>query len=69
MFAVAAGVAAYAGYRWLQRQLERLDEGRRDATGATRADRGAGDPKDLGALEWDEETGAYRPRRHGGERH
>lgn len=63
MIVVAAGFAAYAGYRWFQKQVERSDA----TTQAARADRqreaGAGAPKDLGALEWDEASGAYRPKR------
>jgi len=65
MIVVAAGVAAYAGYRWFQRQVARADEATREATAELRrqAEARAGEPKDLGALEWDEAAGAYRPKR------
>ncbi|MBX9925735.1 MAG: hypothetical protein K2Y05_05205 [Hyphomicrobiaceae bacterium] len=68
MIVVAAGVAAYAGYRWFQKQLDRSEGAMRHAEGELRraAEAKAGQPgaaaKDLGALEWDESSGAYRPK-------
>ena len=64
LFAVAVGVAAYAGFRWAERQLGRAEDAAAEA--ANEAERAAGmAPKDLGALEWDESAGAYRPKRNG----
>ncbi|MCL4766877.1 MAG: hypothetical protein KJZ80_11625 [Hyphomicrobiaceae bacterium] len=61
---VLAGAGLYAGYRWLSREIRRAvaaagpqDEPRGGAANV----RGA--PRDLGALEWDEKLGAYRPSR------
>ena len=61
-----AGAGLYAGYRWIARQIsgaaqaaERAAEDlRRRAREAT-----SGVPKDLGALEWDENAGVYKPKR------
>ncbi|MDZ4842421.1 MAG: hypothetical protein SH859_09810 [Hyphomicrobium aestuarii] len=60
---VAAGVAAYAGYRWLAKQIASPD----DAAARVGAKAAAGaasvlQAKDLGTLEWDEAAGAYRPK-------
>lgn len=59
-----AGVGLYAGYKWVTRQA-------RDATDAAmraqenlrqRAKNDMRDAKNLGPLEWDEATKAYRPK-------
>lgn len=68
LIVLAAGAAAYAGYRWYQKQIERHDtETRRAEAEARRRAAEAvgpgGDAKDLGQLEWDDSTGAYRPKR------
>jgi hypothetical protein len=70
MIVMAAGVAAYAGYRWFQKQMDRAEAAAREAESELRrrsttpsGDGAPGAPKDLGALEWDEATGTYRPKR------
>lgn len=65
MIALAAGVAAYAGYRWVQKQFVRAEDAARAAEADVRrqAETRASVPKDLGTLEWDESAGAYRPKR------
>ncbi len=69
MIVVAAGVAAYAGYRWIQKQMERSEGAMRQAEAELRraaevkASRPGMEARDLGALEWDEATGTYRPKR------
>lgn len=62
LLGVGAGVVA--GYKWLSREVQRQaeasrarDERRREAAAGSAA-------RDLGALEWDEASGAYRPKRH-----
>jgi hypothetical protein len=59
---VAAGVAAYAGYRWFSKQIVSPEDaaavGAKTGAGATSAQQA----KDLGTLEWDEAAGAYRPK-------
>lgn len=56
------GAAIYAGYRWLSREImKRAAEVQREAR--QRQQRTAEAPKDLGALEWDDRAGVYRPQR------
>ena len=56
------GAGLYAGFRWVSRQFERMqDEARRAETELRRRAAEAG-PKDLGTLEFDEANGVYRPR-------
>jgi len=60
-----AGAGLYAGYRWLARQvMHAADDARaaREDLSRRAAQAGAGLPKDLGELEWDERAGVYRPR-------
>jgi len=65
---VAAGVAAYAGYRWFAKQIASPDDaaavGAKAAAGAPvpKAKDSVPKAKDLGTLEWDEAAGAYRPK-------
>ncbi|MGI9424642.1 MAG: hypothetical protein ACR2PA_15715 [Hyphomicrobiaceae bacterium] len=49
-----AGSVAYAGYRWIVKQNQRMAQ-------AAKAQRSA-EPRDLGELHWDEAAGVYRPR-------
>ena len=61
---ILVGAGLYAGLRWLTLELRRHAEeaARVSAEARARAAAAAGTPKDLGALEWDESTGVYRPR-------
>jgi hypothetical protein len=58
-----AGAALYAGYKRLAKELRRAADAaeRARAEFRRRAGESAGGPKDLGALEWDEKAGVYRP--------
>ncbi len=60
---VLAGAGLYAGYRWVSREVRRALAAAEEAQEElrTRAAKVSGMPKDLGSLEWDEETGVYRP--------
>jgi hypothetical protein len=55
------GAGLYAGYRWLANEVRRAAA----AAERERAEiaRQARVPKDLGALEWDDEARVYRPSR------
>ncbi len=66
LFVVAlAGAGLYAGYKWIAREVYRAVEAAEKAREevARRTSGAALGPKDLGALEWDAETGVYRPSR------
>ena len=63
--AMIAGYSVYAGLKWLSRALtqtqnaaKRMEEEARRQQGRTASNT----PKDLGALEFDPETGVYKPR-------
>jgi hypothetical protein len=58
-----AGAGLYAGYRWIARQLTQAaaEAARAQEEIARRAAEAAGAPRDLGALEWDEKSGVYKP--------
>jgi len=58
-----AGAGAYAGYRWVSREVRRaLATAQKAEEGLRRqAANVSGAPKDLGSLEWDAEAGVYRP--------
>ncbi len=62
-----AGAGLYASYKWLTRGMAKSG-GAAEQTGEAQA-RSATDatstatPKDLGALDWDEAAGVYRPRK------
>lgn len=60
---VLAGAGLYAGYRWVSREIRRALAAASEAQEELRnqATKVSGVPKDLGALEWDEEAGVYRP--------
>lgn len=59
-----AGAGVYAGYKLFTKLVEQAatpaksDAEARKAQAAARA----GEPKDLGGLEWDPQSGAYRPK-------
>lgn len=56
------GASLYAGFRWVSKQFERMqDEARRAEADLRRRASEAG-PRDLGTLEYDEANGVYRPR-------
>ncbi len=66
LFMMAVGAGVYSAYKWVAGEAQKAaesarrtqDELRRRADGG-----GIGNaPKDLGALVWDETTGAYRPK-------
>ena len=62
---VAAGAGLYTGYRWVSREVARAMEAAARAQDDVRnraANASGGGPRDLGALEWDETSGAYRPK-------
>ena len=61
------GAGAVAGYRWFSRQMvaARAAAERAEAELRRAADMAGGQPKDLGALEWDASAGVYKPRRDG----
>ena len=64
IFAAVIGAGLYAGYKLFTKLIEQVqtpprseaERRRREATAA------AGEPKNLGGLEWDEKAGAYRPK-------
>lgn len=60
-----AGAGLYAGYRWVSREIRRALAATHDAReeGGRENTLAAGSPKDLGSLEWDAESGVYRPSR------
>lgn len=57
---IAAGAGLYAGYKWLSAELR---ESARMAEEASARKAARAEPKDLGALEMDANTGVYRPAR------
>ena len=59
------GAGLYAGYRWLAKEVRRAVEAadRERAEIARRAAEAARGPRDLGALEWDDEARVYKPAR------
>ena len=61
---ILVGAGLYAGFRWLTLELRRHAEeaARVSEEVRSRAAAAARTPKDLGALEWDERAGVYRPR-------
>ena len=61
---MAAGAGLYSAYKWLSREADKATDAARRAQDdlARRAGGGAGSPKDLGELVWDERAGAYRPK-------
>ncbi|HEX2841993.1 hypothetical protein [Hyphomicrobium sp.] len=59
-----AGAGLYAGWKWVSRAVSDAQEAikRGEAEAKRREAMARGGPKDLGALELDPQTGAYRPR-------
>jgi hypothetical protein len=55
---VLAGAGAYAGYKLFSKLVEQAQRPAKTAGKTTSAE-----PKNLGGLEWDEELGAYRPKK------
>ena len=60
-----AGAGLYVGYKWVSREVGRAMDAAKDAHDELRRQRGEthGQPKDLGALEWDDAAQVYRPRK------
>lgn len=63
------GAGAYAGYKLYSKLMEQArtpakSDAERWKREAAAAKVRAGEPKDLGGLEWDEELGAYRPKKN-----
>jgi hypothetical protein len=61
---VVAGAGLYAGLKWIARALGQAEEAARRSEAELRAAaaRAGVAAKDLGTLEYDAKTGAYRPR-------
>lgn len=61
---MAAGAGLYSAYKWLSREADKVSEAARRAQEdlARGMSGGAGTPKDLGQLVWDERAQAYRPK-------
>ena len=65
LFLAIAGAGVYAGYKLVTKLIEQaqtpaksdVERWRREAAAH------AEEPKNLGGLEWDEQTGAYRPKK------
>ncbi len=59
-----AGAGLYAGFKWVSRALSDAQEAlkRGEAEAKRREAMAQGGPKDLGALDYDPQTGVYRPR-------
>jgi hypothetical protein len=56
------GAGLYAGYRWVSRQVGRMQaEARRAEDEIKRRAAAAAEPKDLGSLVYDDAKGVYRP--------
>lgn len=62
LFGVGAGLVA--GYKWLSREVQRHAEAAEAVRERNRQAQAGAAARDLGALEWDEATGAYRPKQH-----
>ncbi len=55
-----AGAGVYAGYKYFSKLVEQAAA---PAKQQKREAARAGEPKDLGGLEWDAQSGAYRPKK------
>jgi predicted negative regulator of RcsB-dependent stress response len=64
---VLLGAGAVAGYRWFSRQMAVAQQAAATAEAEVlrTAEHATGQPKDLGALEWDASTGVYKPKADG----
>lgn len=56
-----AGAGLAAGYKWVSKKVSAHLEAERARAEA--AQREAAGPKEMGSLEWDAETGVYKPQR------
>lgn len=59
-----AGAGLFASYKWISREVRRVLAQMEAEDELQRAPAKTVTPKDLGTLEWDPETGVYRPIRH-----
>ncbi len=59
---LGVGAGLVAGYKWVSREVERQKEAARARAEAQRTANAERSAKDLGTLEWDEASGAYRPK-------
>ena len=63
---IAAGAGLFTAYKWISKQAEQASDAARraqdDLARSMNQGHPAGAPKDLGALVWDEKSGAYRPK-------
>jgi prephenate dehydrogenase len=59
--AVIVGAGLMAGYKWIARELQRQSDSAETARAEAETHASVG-PRDLGALEWDEASGVYKPR-------
>ncbi len=65
IFFAIAGAGCYAGYKFFAKLMEQAQTPSRSETERIRREAAARSAtRDLGALEWDEATGVYRPRSH-----
>lgn len=66
LFMVAVGAGVYSAYKWIAGEAEKAAVAARRAQEELRRHAESGRtgsvPKDLGALVWDEKSGAYRPK-------
>ncbi len=61
---ILAGAGLYAGYKWVAKQLTSAAEEAaraREEELVRRQGEATGAPRDLGALEFDEKSGVYKP--------
>jgi hypothetical protein len=63
LFLAAVGAGAYAGYRVLKSTIAGLATQMEEAKVEVRERAKAKDARDLGVLEYDPQSGVYRPRR------
>ncbi|MGL4396026.1 MAG: hypothetical protein ACRCS9_05755 [Hyphomicrobium sp.] len=68
VFLAATGLGLYAGYKLLSKLVQQAQTPSPSETDRLRreAAKHGSEPKNLGGLEWDEQAGAYKPRRTAG---
>jgi hypothetical protein len=59
--AVLIGAGIAAGFKWIAREMARAVDDARGAHSERPTRNVPATPKDLGRLEWDTESGVYRP--------
>jgi hypothetical protein len=63
---VAAGAGLFTAYKWIVKQADQASQAAQraqdDLANSMNGGQTAGVPRDLGALVWDEKSGAYRPK-------